>query len=392
MAGQKDSPLPRNRPFDFDEAVAIARADFPEETKNITFIDLSQPDAKQKLMDWMQSTDPRFREKYLEDGTPEDFADKGLQHRGFGLADSLSGKTVIASHSKASPDMFVFGEESRELAYVFCHELGHAIAKNGIPRLMLELTFRPADEQCWEYLKQVNLAENVADSFASIYGVAKGWLDDAGDLGRIGFFTTMAPWIGVDLTHFTSIAIDQLAIDLDKLKVHSLSPGEIRAIAARHAEEFSPAQDSLMQAFETCAKNYVATERHEKEAQPGTEEQTKAESEAENEKAFQTSLQKTFENLADAYMHGPRNTLLYYIAHRTLHEIVETGRLKNLDRTYDVTGPFWDKVRETMAERKAGETQRNLLDSMARAKEEITRNPVELPEGFTRYNPAGPAA
>jgi hypothetical protein len=391
MEGQKDSASPPLALFDFEKAVAIARADFPEETKNITFIDLSQPDAAEKLVNWMQSTDPAFREKYLDGDTMEDFLSRSLRHRGFGIADSVSGTTVIASHSKPSPNMFVFGEASRELAYVFCHELGHAIVKNGVPRLMLELTFKPAEEQCWELLKQVNLAENVADSFASIYGVAKSWLNDAGDLGRIGFYTTMSPWIASDLTHFTSIAIDQLALDFDKLKVHSLSPAEIKAIAARHAEEFSPAQDSLMQTFEACATNYVSADYREKEPQPGHEVEEEEERAVHQEEAFKTSMQKTFENLARAYVDGPRNTLLYYIAHRTLHEVVETGRLENLDRSFDVSGSFWDKVRSTMQERKAEETQRSLLDSLARAKEEITKNPVELPAGMTRYTPAGHA-
>jgi hypothetical protein len=42
-----------------------------------------------------------------------------------------------------------------------------------------------------------------------------------------------------------------------------------------------------------------------------------------------------------------------------------------------------------MKVRKAEDTQRNLLDALARAKEEITKNPVELPAGVTRYAPAG---
>lgn len=387
MAAKKDSAGMKSS-FDFETAVAIARADFPEETKNITFIDLSQPDAAEKLIAWMKSADPAFREKHLGGGTLEEFAESSMRHRGFGIADAISGKTVIASHSRADNDIFVFSDPSKELAYVFCHELGHAIVQNGVPRLMLELTFQPAEEQFWELLKQVNLAENVADSFASIYGVAKGWLDDAGDLGRIGFYTTMSPWIAADLTHFTSIAIDNMALEFDAAKVHSLSPAEIKAIAARHAEEFSPAQDTLMSAFESCAKIYVPVEFGEKEAQPGREAEAAAERAAEYEKAFAFSMQKTFENLAEAYLEGPSNTLLYYIAHRTLHEVVETGRLENIGRSFDVSGPFWDKVRDTMQERRAEETQRKLLDNLARAKEEILQNPLELPEGVTRYKAA----
>jgi len=386
MSGQLESVSLPPALFDFEKAVAIARADFPEETKNITFIDLSLPDAPAKLAAWLQATDPQFREKYLEDSSIEEFAQNCFVPAGLNVKDGLSGATLICARSRAREGNHIFPDAATDLAYTFVHELGHGIAKNGIPRLMLEMVFQPAQEQYWDMIAQINLAENVADTFASVYGVAKGWLNDKGDLGRIGFGTTISPWFAADLTHFTSIAIDNLALTIDKLDIPSLSTKEIKAIAERHAEEFTPAQNELMNTFSAFAQRYASAADFikAKEIKPGEQ----IDVEALKAEAFDKSMQKTFENLAEAYLTAPRNTLLYYIAHRTLTEVAETGRLKNIDHTFDVSGAFWDDVRATLDTRKTEDTATTLLAGIARAKKEITSPETELPAAAARHSPA----
>lgn len=386
MSGQQDSASLPPALFDFEKAVSIARADFPAETKNVTFIDLSLPDARAKLHDWLASTAPAFRDKYLEHSSADEFVEKCFVPFGLNVKDGISDSTLICARSRTKPGSHVFPDAAKDLAYTFCHELGHGIAKGGIPQMMLDLVFRPEEEEFWDMIGQVNLAENVADTFASVYGVSKGWLDDKGDLGRIGFGTSLSPWFAADLTHFTTIAIDNLALDIGKLNIPSLSTAEIKAIAERHAAEFTPAQGQLMHAFQSFANNYVGAAEFlkEKELQPGQE----IDVEALEEEAFNKSLQRTFENLAKTYLTAPRDTLVYYIAHRTLAEVAETGRLKNIDHSFDVSGAFWDGIRATIRERSSEDTTASLLDGIARAKKEITGQMADLPVATPSAAPA----
>lgn len=123
--------------FDFDAAVSAARRDYPLETSRVTFIDLAAPDAGQELKKWLSSASPAFIQSFAEKGDTAEAAlyhaaEKFLLKNGLAEVDYATGNILVAASSKPSSKYLgSTATQAQQAAYVFAHELGHAVTRNG---------------------------------------------------------------------------------------------------------------------------------------------------------------------------------------------------------------------------------------------------------------------
>ena len=371
----------RDRPplaFDLRKAIEEARAEFPEQTKAITFLDLSAPDIRNRLLGWLDSTDPVFREKYLEamvqrGGTIDEWIDTCLRTGGFSLMDVVSGKTIVAARSELpAGQLGPIADTGRMLAYIFAHELGHALVEGGHSKGMLTLEFMSQDP--YRRISETNRAENAADAFAALYGLRKGWLD-AGDIERLSVDTSGAAALLERFTHFTSIALGHIVLNREGADFMSLTMPQIQAIAARHAEEFSLDADAVRhswkridRAMSQAVSNLLLTN-----LQSAIRDSDDFDSipEASREDVRGAQLK----GLAEIYLRGmpPRggNPIPYFIAQSVLAEVLNQGNIPGVYEKADMQGPYWDGVRKVMADRAGDDTLPALLDALAQNKRDM---------------------
>ena len=198
------------KPFDFDTAVAETQRDFPVESRNITFINGDDPDARDKLFEWAVSQKMRTLE------WDRMLAPMFDNQRSCAMP-GHDGGFVLLVHPSA-PSMR-FGEDTHKSNhYTFDHELGHIVTKRGIGH-------------------GADIAEHSADSFAALRGLQRGTLSKqdvkrAADVNDAGFL------IYNGLSHLTSMTLDAIAINPKNIDYMSLSPKETSALADKHAKTF----------------------------------------------------------------------------------------------------------------------------------------------------------
>lgn len=154
-------------PFDFTDAVAFARAAYPQQTACVTFIDKTAPDAALQFGRFLARTAPAYREtmvgKYrsIDSYVAEVMDDNGS----FAEIDPITGYGVVMlGHADADYAPGVSADQMRH--HVFVHELGHIVVPNGMYRDMdgLRLWHRRADY--WDSIAQTHEWESAADTFS----------------------------------------------------------------------------------------------------------------------------------------------------------------------------------------------------------------------------------
>ncbi|MDE1153644.1 MAG: hypothetical protein PW788_14000 [Micavibrio sp.] len=208
--------------FDFNKAVEDARRDFPEETKNVTFIDLDAPTAAASMSAFFDSLTPAQQEvvesnrRYDVDFmTPEQAPSVWFAGDGRSLFTAYGSRTTLAENEK-----IFYPEENmdKQNYFTFQHELGHIVVKDGN---------RPN-----------NRSEHGSDTFALLRGFKSGFFNKL-DALKISLGRDTLAWYNADVTHISSMSLDALVINPKQIDFISLTPQETAKIAATHADTFS---------------------------------------------------------------------------------------------------------------------------------------------------------
>jgi len=208
--------------FDFNKAVEEARRDFPEETKNVTFIDLDAPDAAASMSAFFDSLTPAQQESVAENRrydpdfmTPQQGASVWFTGDGRSMFTAYGSRSTLAENEK------IFYPETnmdKQNYFTFQHELGHIVVKDGN--------------------KPNNRSEHGSDTFALLRGFKSGFFNKL-DAQKISLGRDTLAWYNADVTHISSMSLDALVINPKQLDFISLTPQETAKIAADHADTFS---------------------------------------------------------------------------------------------------------------------------------------------------------
>jgi hypothetical protein len=302
--------------FDFPAAEAAAQRDYPEETKDIMFVDLSLPDAKEKLHAWYSNSGHKFTERDLED----------LLKRPFANISCDGTKKILASNPKKSPStnhMRWMDDMLRAKFDHFCfnHELGHLIIPGGIYL---------ASQKLSHTIHTGNKRESLADCFAVLRGLQQKTLS-ADEVREISVRrSTTESWRG---QYLTSRVIDEALIRHGDAGSETLTPEEIKSLVQKYAEKYAPSQNEVFDvadAFQEPAQYEIAPpQRH----APLTDDQW-------------------LQNVGDVCQKSPEDSFSFYISARILATALNTGEAVNFvgkQKKFNVTGSYWDKVRDDLA-------------------------------------------
>lgn len=207
--------------FDFNKAVEDARRDFPEQSRNVTFINLDAPDAEeqmQKVFDSLNEEDRKTwkHHQYHDTNFMTKDAMPAVWHHSGGAVLLAYGSR--AQFSEVEKIAYNPNQNAKSLFYTFWHEFGHIVV--------------PGAQQ------PNNKAEHAADSFAMLRGLQSNFLT-RNDIKQIADGRDMLCWLNADVTHITGMSLDALLINPKHTDFLSLSPLETATIAAKHAETFS---------------------------------------------------------------------------------------------------------------------------------------------------------
>lgn len=292
--------------FDFNKAVEEAKHDFPEETKNVTFVDLDAPEADQQLRDWVNSLSEKTKNAMQRGGALDAFS---TNCSGFAFDAQSEGKKILAIHSNYCKDITMFGHApEKQAAFVFDHELGHIV----VP----------------EANTATNKSENKADGFAIIRGLKRGSMDKK-DAQLIADSRAVDFFLEGDLVHLTTAGMDNLIVNPKKINFLDLTPAQIAAIAHKHGETFASDKDSRAE----LTSAFIAK---------GVDDGAPS----------QEVCQKRLEQLGQVCIHARKNSLEFYVAARIVKTAMEHGGIN--DMPLCTTGPEWDKVAKAIEEKTKG--------------------------------------
>lgn len=341
MPDQQVSQFLKQEPkvFNFEQAVADARRDFPKETKNLTFIDSSADDFDQKL---------------------EEFATKaGLNSIQFAhlvkkaqdkdaLATEMNGHQLILIPVTREGEKQSFpGDDYKSAYFCFQHELGHFV----VPQAQ-----EMSSNKSGEY------KEIAADTFAMMRGLKDGVFQKS-DLLSLADHRGQAMLMTMDFSHMTAMALDAIAINPKNIDFISLSKEDIVKVAKQHAK-----------AFDTTAKADSKFGKMQR-SNGYTMEETETGALAVRHDVIDAKLL----NLQQIAMDSPANSQEFYIAARVLNNVLETGVIKlgSLEHKVDVNTDHWKEAKKALQE-KAGD--RDIGGKKAQATVSLTR--PEKPKNF----------
>ncbi|MDI1226317.1 MAG: hypothetical protein PSY14_01345 [bacterium] len=300
--------------FDFEQAVADARRDFPKETKDITFIDTSAPDAFEKLTEWAKMAG-------LSPTQYNDMMDNAENMNA--LTKNANGYKLVAMPAKREGANESFSGDSYKSAY-FCfqHELGHFV----VPQAHASDTSAVRKTTQWR--------EHAADTFAMLRGLKDGVFQKK-DLIDLSDKRGHSMLLTEDVTHLTSMSLDALAINPKNTDFISLSKKEIIQISKAHAEEFQ-IEGKMNSRFVTLQMN--------------------------GRRAYQAGatddevVQGKMRELQEIAMSSPKDSQEFYVAARILNNVLETGVLKSggIEQKVDVSTEEWKEAKKALME-KAGD-------------------------------------
>lgn len=211
--------------FDFERAIQLSRDFFPQETSKVTFVDLGDTEAQQKIENWVKTAGYAATRA-------EWYASVKVALGGVGLCfDSASDTRLLYLNSLEMEK--IFESKDKELLHSFFHELGHAIIPGGATNFGIRGDYS---------LASVIRREIMADVFYAILGL-KMRFASKNDILRLADFRARRVWEtnGYDSAHMTSPALET-ALDLaEKTDLKSYMPSDIinavSAIAAQHAPD-----------------------------------------------------------------------------------------------------------------------------------------------------------
>lgn len=228
--------------FDYAAAVSAARRDYPQETAQVTFIDLSSPDAAQQLRDWLRKASPAFIRSLGETEKPETAifhaVEKFLMKNGVAEVDYATGNILVASSSQ--PKSKYLGATStvaQEAAYAFAHELGHAVTRNGFTANWRGLTRRGKPSLHDALPHERAEAEMAADVFAVLRNLSQQTMTQEQAKSVSLARALRAPGI-----HTTSPALDAA---LKNIGSAALTPKGLQAMAEAVAQRCAPKQGEI---------------------------------------------------------------------------------------------------------------------------------------------------
>lgn len=324
--------------FDFNRAAARARQDFPAETKNVTFLDLSAIGAREQLKTWLESTDALFLTWHRGRKTLDQLLDEGMREPGFASFDPISGKRLVAARSMPNVAGFWPGATGSEVGgFTFAHELGHAIVPGGADENPMAAPAAPTGAEHWKQVQGTNRNENAAESFGVLYSLQNGWMKGTDDIAKLSLWRAESTATKGEIGHFTSPAVDALTVSLQDADFVSLTPQEIIAVAAKHAESFTPSPKVIEAAVMNLAQMLAPNIREERDPNFAG---------CITEIAVEKTLAERFRAIAEAYMSGPAGTLEHYAVSRFVPVMLAQGGS-------DLAGEYWDNVRATVAARGA---------------------------------------
>lgn len=217
---RKKTRLPH---FNFDAEVSRIRRDFPDETKNITFIDLSATDARARVCSWV------LRESGITDQMPvppEIFhtIDRILSGNNLTTVSFSGLDRLITFRTSYTASMAMDG---KKLPYFgLYHELGHCLVPQALPLDDRKLSLEDSVDK-----------EIRADVFALLYGMRNGIFSDqdAQDIVKSRLWNALSFNIG----HFTSEAVENArrSVELGGFDPSTLTRLEIRGLPTIFAEK-----------------------------------------------------------------------------------------------------------------------------------------------------------
>ena len=317
--------------FDFDRAVAEARAEFPRETADTTFINGSDPDAIQQLYNWARKEGLRTIEWENIVRYPE-------RERPLSLSGHNGGTVLMMFPHNPTPTFPGHPDKCNQLT--FDHELGHIVSGKGMG------TDLAAD-----------YTEHVADSFCVLRGLRRGSLQKT-DIPVIAAQRDAGFLIYGGLSHLTSMSLDAIAINPQNIDYKALSPKGVIRLAEKHAA-----------VFENKAKSYNQLDDVAAIGKPTRQ----SEGLCPDERA-----EKRLHALTTICMNNKPSSMAFYLAARILTGAIRNGGMKYLDTEIkiDRDNPHWQSVLDTVMQRAGG---RDIGAQKALQSPDLTR-PKE--EGF----------
>lgn len=338
--------------FDFQKAIEEARRDYPRQTKNITFIDGSDPAALEDLHKWAVA-------QKIKPGEWEGMLAMMEDEGAFSHTGHAGGKIVVVPTKKSPDKMRLLDDPHKSNQLSFDHELGHMIMPEGTGPTMTtqEYFFNNLLAQRGQMTTSDvygHQAEYAADSFAAIRGIRRGSLDKA-DISHLASLHDGAFLLRGDLLHFTSIAFDSVIINPQDTHFTSLSPKEVIRIAHQHMKAASTEKiDELFFAIKVLERDSDLT--------------------------LPELADKRLRALANVCEKHEGTSKEFYIAARLVKNVLEKGRFQfgSSDFAFDSKSDYWQGV-SRMIDEKAG--KRDIGAKKAMLTESFTkaakRNPVK---------------
>ncbi|MCC7036447.1 MAG: hypothetical protein IT560_03985 [Alphaproteobacteria bacterium] len=313
--------------FDFEQAVADARRDYPKQTANLTFIDTSAPDFAEKLEEFAKKaklTNAQYNHilKNAESSTA--------------LATEMNGHDLMLIPVRREGEKQSFpGDDFKSAYFCFQHELGHFVVKDA----------QGIGGGTGQY------KENAADSFAMIRGLKDGVFKKS-DLLALADKRGQEMLMTMDFDHMTAMSLDAIAINPKNIDFISLTPKEIAKVAERHADTFGAGGRAESKFSKMQGKHGYTTDEY------GA--------------VLPEVIEAKLLSLQEIAMSSPAKSQEFYIAARILNNVLETGTIKlgGLEHKVDVNTDHWKDAKKALME-KAGD--RDIGGKKAQATVSLTR-------------------
>ncbi len=300
----------------FELVVDDLRARFPEETKNILFIDKVNPAAFQQLVDWYESIPQKSRTEINDKAqvaNAADFATALMGEVGFAVrAPGSHEKLIIVSSENTLPGVDV----KKMLAYTLAHELAHLLINNAAPRTGWGMPEK-------ELMTHTHSREVVADVFAALFCLQTGIMSPD-ELRGLANFRAFAAWRFGDLQHATSKATTAVLEKTQGMDMSSLSNAEIIKLCVKLSADVQEDSDTL---------NKLG-DRLEKIVEPFRTKEAPA---ANNNAAIAISL----EELSLLCLESKKDSLAFSISSLVLDKFVNNPTART---NLGLTGDYWDEV------------------------------------------------
>lgn len=342
----------------FQETVAQIRREYPEEAKNVTFVDIASRNWRQGVRSFLGSISAstrathmyEFNALYLLQQMYEEYSQPEGRRRKTELPDEPPEDEAAAVKMylravESFPSSFAFKDFDTGRSIVFLarkghinetshgtlyHEFGHIAVPGGInDHRDEEYKLRAPPE-----IEAISLKREIAaDGFECLHALKKSaegrQKTEALSLARAFEYFSCG-----GTSHLTTIALDKILVT-EKDIVRSLTPQQIKAVAAAHAKECE------ISSTDTQNLGYV----HVKWAYTSWlfEKLPPAEQRAQE--------MAVFAKWAHEYEKEDSNT--YYIADKILRHVLKTGEIPYpAAQKVDTSIPEWDDIKKRLAGRR----------------------------------------